>query len=258
MAKGGKGKGKKLRKGTGSTSGGITNPDVECWTCGEKGHYKDKCPKKPKKKSSRNRGRSHEAHTSQPQDDYTFSSHIVGEALARTTVDSDAAGITIYNSRATAHMSPRRDRFVNFKRIEPKGVKAADKTVFMATGLGCMKINMPNGKDTTAVTLHDVLYCPDLGYTLVSLAKCDAASFTVLLKDKSCSIKDLNGCQIGRIPQYHGLYRMDEDFSVHIVAYKGTRVHTLDELHWKMGHISHTVVKCSIEQKIVLGLKLDT
>ena len=35
-------------------------------------------------------------------------------------------------------------------------------------------------------------------------------------------------------------------------------MHTLDELHRKMGHISHTVVKRLIEQKIVLGLKLDT
>ena len=75
-------------------------------------------------------------HTSQPQDDYAFSSHLVSEALVRTTVDSDTAGITIYNSGATAHMSPRRNRFVDFKRIEPKGVKAADKTVFMETGLG--------------------------------------------------------------------------------------------------------------------------
>ena len=94
-------------------------------------------------------------------------------------------------------MSPRRDRFIDFKRIEYKGVKAADKTVFMVTGLGRMKINMPNGKDTTAVTLQDVLYCPDLGYMLISLAKCDAASFTVLLKDKSYCIKDSNGGQIG-------------------------------------------------------------
>ena len=58
MTKGGKGKGKKPQKGTGSTSGGTTNPDVECWTCRKKGHYKDKCPKKSKKKSSGNRGRS--------------------------------------------------------------------------------------------------------------------------------------------------------------------------------------------------------
>ena len=196
MAKGGKGKGKKPWKGTGSTSRGTTNPDIECWTCGEKRHYKDKCPKKPKKKSGRNRGRSQEVHTSQPQDDYTFSSHLVSEALVRTTVDSDTAGITIYDLGATAHMSPRKDRFVNFKRIEPKEVKAADKKVFMATGLGHMKINMPHGKDTTAVTLHDVLYCLDLGYTLISLAKCNTAGFTVLLKDKSCCIKDPNSCQI--------------------------------------------------------------
>ena len=106
--------------------------------------------------------------------------------------------------------------------------------------------------------LHDVLYCPDLGYTLVSLAKCDAAGFTVLLKDQSCCIKDPNGHQIGRISQYHGLYHVDEDFSVHIAAYKGTRVHTLNKLHRKMGHISHTVIKCLIEQKIVLGLELYT
>ena len=108
-AKGGKGKGKKPRKGPGSTSRGTTNPDIECWTCGEKGHYKDKFPKKSKKKSSGNRGRNQEAHTSQPQDDYAFSSHLVSEALARTTIDSDPTGITIYDSGATAHMSPRRD-----------------------------------------------------------------------------------------------------------------------------------------------------
>ena len=256
MAKGAKGK--KPQKGTRSTPGGVTNLDVKCWTCGEKGHYKAKCPKKPKKKSGRNRGRSQAVHTSQPQDDYTFSSHLVSEALIRTTVDSNATGITIYDLGATAHMSPSRDRFINFRRIKPIGVKAADKTVFMATGLGHMKINMPNGKDTTAVTLQDVLYCPDLGYTLISLAKCNTAGFTVLLKDNSCCIKDSNSRQIGRIPQYHGLYRVDERFLVHIASYKGVQVHTLNELHQKMGHISHTIVKCLLEQKIVLGLELDT
>ena len=137
-------------------------------------------------------------------------------------------------------------------------MKATDKTVFMVTGIGCMKINVPNGKDTAAATLQDVLYCPDLGYMLVSLAKYDMASLTVLLKDKSCCIKDSNGHQIGRIPQYHGLYRMDKGFSAHIATYKGVRLHTLNELHWKMCHISHAIINCLVEQKIVLGLELDT
>ena len=138
---------------------------------------------------------------------------------------------------------PNRNKFVNFRKIVPKGVKAANKMVFLVTGVGCMKIQVPNGKDTTAVILQDVLYCPDLGYMLVSLANCDAAGFTILLKDKSCCIKDPKGCQIGQVPQHHGLYCMDDEFSTHIAAYKGVRVHTLDELHWKMGHISHAIVK---------------
>ena len=94
-------------------------------------------------------------------------------------------------------MSPNREQFLEFRTISPKGVKAANKTIFMATGIGHMKIDIPNGRDSTTVMLKDVLYCPDLGYTLVSLAKCDATGFTVTLKDKSCYIKDTKGSQIG-------------------------------------------------------------
>ena len=44
---------------------------------------------------------------------------------------------------------------------------------------------------------------------------------------------------------------------MHIRAYMGVRVHTVDELHQKMGHISPAVIKHLIEQKVVLGLELD-
>ena len=92
---------------------------------------------------------------------------------------------------------------------------------------------------------------------LVSLAKCRVAGFTVLLKDESCCIKDFNGHKIGRIPQYHGLYHINKGFSVYIATYKGVQLHTLDELHLKIGHISHVIIKYLVEHKIVLGLKLD-
>ena len=45
--------------------------------------------------------------------------------------------------------------------------------------------------------------------------------------------------------------------SAHIGAYMGVRMHTVDELHQKMGHISPAVIKCLIEQKVILGLELD-
>ena len=82
--------------------------------------------------------------------------------------------------------------------------------------------------------LKDVLYFPDFGYMLISLAKCDTAGFTVTLKDKSCCIKDAKWLQIGWISQYQGLYQVDNGTSANIGAYMEVRVHTVDELHWKM------------------------
>ena len=123
------------------------------------------------------------------------------------TIDEDVASqITIYDSGASAHMSPNWGRFTDFRSSEPKAVKVADKTIFLVTGVGHMKIDIPNGKDNISITLKDVLYCPELGYTLVSLAKCDTAGFTILLKDKTCCIKDPKETQISRIPQHQGLY----------------------------------------------------
>ena len=128
---------------------------------------------------------------------------VVGKALARTLNEGTSSQITIYDSGASTHMSPNRERFSEFRTIALKGVKAADKIIFMATSIGCMKIDIPNRRDSTAITLKDVLYCPDLGYTLVTLVKYNATGFTVTLKYKSCCIKRL---QIGQIPQYQGLY----------------------------------------------------
>ena len=110
-------------------------------------------------------------------------------ALSWTLNEGMLSQRTIYDSGASAHMSPNRGKFTDFRSIDLKAVKAADQTIFMETGVGHMKVDIPNGNENTAVTLKDMLYCPDLGYTLVSLAKCDMASFTVVLKDKSCCIK---------------------------------------------------------------------
>ena len=86
MVKSGKGKAKKKKNPSGSSgsSGTTTNPDVECWNCGEKGHIRTKCPKKTKRKQPGDKGKEQEAHTTQASDDYAFSSNIVGEALSRT------------------------------------------------------------------------------------------------------------------------------------------------------------------------------
>ena len=76
-------------------------------------------------------------------------------------------------------------------------MKAADKAMLMATGVGNIQVDIPNGDSMTAVTLKGVLYCPDLMFTLVSLTRCDATKYNVQLKDYACVINDKAGCQIG-------------------------------------------------------------
>ena len=76
LAKGGKGKGKK-KKGSTQQSGNIVNMDIDCWNCGEKGHTHTWCPKKSKKKQTWSKGKGQEeAHVTQAQEDYTFSSRL--------------------------------------------------------------------------------------------------------------------------------------------------------------------------------------
>ena len=76
-------------------------------------------------------------------------------------------------------MSPSRGRFTEFRSIDLKAVKAADRTIFMATSVGCMKVDSLNGNESTVVMLKVVLYFLDLGYMLVSLANCHMAGFMV-------------------------------------------------------------------------------
>ena len=108
LAKGGKGKGQK-KKGSTQQSRNVANPDIECWNCGEKGHTHTQFPKKSKKKQTWSKGKGQEAHATQAQEDYTFSSSIVREALARTLDEGLLSQITIYDSGALRHMSPNRE-----------------------------------------------------------------------------------------------------------------------------------------------------
>src|SRR3979490_1212196 len=116
-------------------------------------------------------------------------------------------------------------------------INTMDKTIFQAIGIGNMRVGIPNGKTTTYITLRDMLYCPDLGFTLVSLARCDVASYSVLLKDQRCLIQDMKGMVIGQVPLSNGLYKV-EHRSTAAVVNVARKPLTMDELHHQMGHIS--------------------
>ena len=77
----------------------------------------------------------------------------------------------LYDSGASRHMSPYRDHFENYIPIIPKSITAADKHYFQAIGKGDLQVKIPNGTHMTTILLKDVLHCPAIGLTLVSIGK---------------------------------------------------------------------------------------
>ena len=232
-------------------------PRGVCWNCGEKGHFKDKCPKPaekknniPKKSSIANivikldsKGEGAFFMEPEPSDNesdipelealsdfnmdssdwnYGHDGHetdwfsevdeeavsgwdteelsgIDGsecDSLIDVDLDSDAAEpneiaaqvgagnldiprAEIYDSGCSKHLTPYRDALENFIEIPPKLFRAANKQNMTAVGMGEMTINIPNGADISQLRLMEVLYSPEVGYTLVSVGRLDKKGFEV-------------------------------------------------------------------------------
>ena len=76
----------------------------------------------------------------------------------------------LYNSRALHHMSPFGKQFTNYCSIPLHTITATDKRVFYAVGTRDLRIEVPNGKSSTPITLKDVLHALDMGITIVSVS----------------------------------------------------------------------------------------
>jgi hypothetical protein len=155
-------------------------------------------------------------------------------AAMLVNVEGDVEGTQteLYDSGASRHMSPYRDHFENYVAIAPKSITAADKRHFQAIGKGDLRIKIPNGHGTTTVLLKDVLHCPDMGLTLVSIGKITAAGYKVIFRGPSCKIFDHKDKVIGLIAVKNGLYRVDHNIFVNMAMTGHTReVLTLEDLH---------------------------
>ena len=122
----------------------------------------------------------------------------------------------LYDSGASRHMSPYRDHFENYAPIAPKAITAADKRHFQAIGKGDLQIKILNGHSTTTILLKDVLHCPDMGLTLVSVGKITAAGYKVIFRGLTCRIYDSKDKVIGQINARNGLYQVDHEVSVNV------------------------------------------
>ena len=71
-----------------------------------------------------------------------------------------------------------------------KPISAANNQTFEAVGKGTLCIKVPNGDAFTALTLNDVLYAPNIAFTLVLLSRADKAGLSTLIEDRELHLID--------------------------------------------------------------------
>jgi hypothetical protein len=115
--------------------------------------------------------------------------------------------VEIYDSGATHHVSPYIDAFTDLKFIPPKPISAANNQTFDAIGEGNIQVEIPNGENFTLVTLCNVLYAPNVAFTLISLSQADKAGYSTLIEDGVLYLIDRSSnTVVGKIPVQGGLW----------------------------------------------------
>ena len=95
------------------------------------------------------------------------------------------------------HITPYRDAVQNFVKITLRSFQAANKQSFRVVGMGEMTIDILNNVNILKLRLTEVLYSPEVGYTLVSVGRLDDAGFDVPFADGKCTIHEWNSKLVG-------------------------------------------------------------
>jgi len=101
----------------------------------------------------------------------------------------------------STHLTLYRNALEHFVEIPPKSFQAANKQNLSAVGMGEMTINIPNGTDVSKLRLTEVLYAPEVGYTLVSVGKLDEKGFELTFSHGKCVICGPKGEHVGVVPK---------------------------------------------------------
>jgi hypothetical protein len=72
-----------------------------------------------------------------------------------------------------------------------------------------MVIDVPIGANFSKLQLTEVLYSPEVGYTLISIEKLDEKGFLATFSGDKCTICGPDGRCVGKVPKSgKGLYKV--------------------------------------------------
>ena len=166
-----------------------------------------------------------------------------------------SAQVELSDSGTMHHISSYHEHFENLVNIPDKLFMAANRQKFVATGVGNMIVEVPNGYDISRLCLTEVLFSPKVGYTLVSIGHLDELRLLTTFAEGFCTIRGSDGETIGWIPHtLKGLYCVVHE---HKTANATGETMTVMELHQHYGHIAPSIACQLVENGLVGGLKFD-
>jgi hypothetical protein len=256
--------------------------DVECFNCHKRGHMKADCWAKgggkegqgPRRRRNSSKDGGKKADTAAGAEQAGDKSaggkdkdeDVEAWAVVEEEEDEDEppqipamaaneardAEVELFDSGASRHMSPFRERFVTYRDIPARPITAANNRAFYAVGMGDLEIDVPNGASSTKVLLRDALYAPDLGLTVVSIGRIVKAGCTVEFEGGTCKIKR-DGHVIGNVPaSANGLFKVEHALAA---AESIERVDILT-LHRRLGHIALNTIRNLVRNKAIAGIHL--
>ena len=114
-------------------------------------------------------------------------------------------------------------------------------------------------QNQSTIILKDILHCPDMGLTLVSIRKITNAGHKVISRNTTCKIYDKKDKVIGQINARNGLYHVDHKVTVNItMAGEDWEVLTIEELHRHMGHIAPETARQMVSKGAIKGIEIDS
>ncbi|KAL0952924.1 hypothetical protein HGRIS_014936 [Hohenbuehelia grisea] len=169
---------------------------------------------------------------------------------------------TLLDCGASRHYLAEAKSLTNPRSIAPEPVGTADGREFVCTLEGDAFMDLPNGDKTTRVRLKNALYSKSLAYNLISVSCLDKAGYKVLIGDSCATILSPKSLPIARIPLANGLYRIANTGTTSHHAAKHTAGAAvlktdINDLHARMGHISHRALQDMVAKGMVDGVELD-
>ena len=192
---------------------GGNRSGIECYNCHGRGHIARNCRRKGGGKEGQwpTRERDDEAANAAKTNADTEKGFIaLGNNVTSALAAAPGTYVDVFDSGASVHISPYRERFTSFRALEPaRPITAANGETFLATGEGEVELRVPNGKGTQLLKLRNVLYSPSVAFALVSIKKADEGGYTTIFEHGECRIVErASNLDVARVPLMDRLYQV--------------------------------------------------